>query len=122
MGVGSQLAVAIDNTRLHQAITDKASRLTSLVEITKRIAALTEPSRLLSWIVREAVKFLDADAAGIRVVEGQELVYGSYYGYDLGDFKERILVGESLSGKIVKENCPLAISDISTDDQLLPEH
>jgi len=122
MGVSSQLAVAIDNIRLHQTITDKASRLTSLVEITKRIAALTEPSRLLSWIVKEAVKFLDADAAGIRVVEGQELVYGSYYGYEPGEATEGVLIGETLSGKIVRENCPLAISDISTDDQLLPEH
>ena len=122
MGVSSQLAVAIDNTRLHQAITEKARRLTSLVEITKRIAALTEPSRLLSWIVREAVTFLDADAAGIRVVEGNELLYGSHFGYEPGEFKNRVLIGESLSGTIVKENCPLAISDIESDDRLLAKH
>ncbi len=120
--LASQVALALENAQLYQDVADKAKRLASLLESTKRTAAMKDSRRLLSWIAQEAATFLRAEGAGIRIREGEELVYGGHFGYAWEGLRDRVRLGESGSGRAVVDKGPVAITDIEGDPRILRDH
>jgi len=120
--LASQVALALENARLYQDVAEKADRLTSLLEATKRTIAIKDSRELLPWIAQAAAACLKAEGAGIRILEGEELVYGGHYGYSRDGMRDRIGLGESGTGWVVQHNQPLAIPDIERDPRMVSEH
>src|SRR5574337_223902 len=118
----SQIALALENARLYQDVAEKAVRPTSLLEATKRTVAIKDSRQLLPWIAQEAATCLKAEGAGIRILAGEELVYAGHYGYSRDGMRDRIGLGESGTGWVVRHNQPLAISDIERDPRMVSEH
>ncbi|MBI4241178.1 MAG: GAF domain-containing protein [Candidatus Rokubacteria bacterium] len=122
VALSGQIALALENTQLYQDITDKTSQLTSLLESTKRTTAIKDSSQLLPWIAEEAARVLKAEGAGIRILEGNELVLVAHYGYSREGLWERVALGQSASGWVVQNNQPLAISDMERDPRVVSRH
>lgn len=94
-----------------------------LLELNKKIASITSEKELLPWIAEQAAKLLGSDGCHYRIREGDYLVRGYGYGGASEQMKkERVKIGESLSGLIAKEKKPLFSYDIRKDPRFIQEH
>ena len=120
--LGGQAAVAIDNARLFADERSGRASLTALLEINKKIGLLVSANALLMGVAEEAMRLLDLDNAGFRLLEGDELVVAGLAGSAPETMlKPRIKVGESLAGKVVSEGRPI-IGNLDDLVGMAPEH
>ncbi|MFQ5848233.1 MAG: PAS domain S-box protein [Candidatus Methylomirabilales bacterium] len=118
----SQAAIALENARLFEENLRAKNELTTLLEINTKIGT-AEASELLQTITDEAVRLLEADGAGFRLLEGRSLVVAATSGV-AGDvmLRPRLSIGESLSGQAVAENRPLFLPDTAALSSWAKEH
>jgi PAS domain S-box-containing protein len=114
------IGILRDITERKQAeneIKNKANQLSALCELGKKITTIISMDKLLPWIAQEAEKFLDADGCHYRLREGDYLVRGggSSEGVKLM-IKEKVKIGEGVSGKIAKKKRPLIIENMIDND------
>jgi GAF domain-containing protein len=120
--LANQAAVALDNARLLVDEQTRRQYLASLLDINTKIGALVSTEALLTSIAEEAARLLGLDNAGFRVVEGDELVLAGLAGSAAQTMlRQRIKIGESLSGKVVADGRTLVVS-IPESDDLIAEH
>jgi diguanylate cyclase (GGDEF)-like protein len=98
-------------------------RLTVLYDVTRRLAAVHETDEIVSLIVNEAARMLGAEAAGLRLVEGDEIVTRARTASATGVMQRpRLKVGESLSGLVVASGQPVVVEDIVQDTRYDAHH
>jgi signal transduction histidine kinase len=115
--------IAIENARLFEEVRQKSQQLETLTKVNRDIASLLKREVLLPRIAMEATKFLKVDGASFRLVEGGFLVRAGYAGAeDLLGLRPRIELGESITGKVVKENRIIAIKNVHEDRTMIEEH
>jgi K+-sensing histidine kinase KdpD len=114
-------AVAIENARLFDKARKHARELTALVKINKDVAALLNREILLPRIAEEARRILNVNGVSFRLIEGDWLVLVAHAGEDL-QFRTKLRLGESISGKVVKENRPVASTNVLEDPAVIDEH
>jgi GAF domain-containing protein/ActR/RegA family two-component response regulator/anti-sigma regulatory factor (Ser/Thr protein kinase) len=120
--LGSQAAMAIDNARLFADERSGRASLTALLEVNKKIGLLAPTDTLLTGVAEEAMRLLDLDNAGFRLLEGDELVVAGLAGsVPETMLRPRIRVGESLAGKVVAEGRAI-IGRLDTFPEMAPEH
>src|SRR5262249_29888403 len=74
-----------------------------ILDITKRLARGLDLPAMLTSIVEEAMRLFEVDNAGFRLLEGDDLVLAGIAGYAGAAMpRQRIKVGQSLSGKVVE--------------------
>ncbi len=119
--VAAQVTVLIRHARLFEKAERERRQLGSLYEISRELAAAEDTTQILSLLVNEATALLGVDAAGIRLVEGGELVVRA-----LTDSakpvlsRSRIRLSQSLSGVVVTTARPVVIADIAEDRRADP--
>jgi GAF domain-containing protein/CheY-like chemotaxis protein/anti-sigma regulatory factor (Ser/Thr protein kinase) len=118
--LAGQAAVALDNARLFAQERDRKASLSSLLEINKKIGALTAPETLLASIAEEAARLLEVDNAGFRLLDGDDLVVAGVFGTAVETMmRPRLRAGESLSGKVLASAhtlmCELDGADLVAD-------
>ena len=116
--------VAAENGRLFERADGERRRLDALYAVSRRLAAARDTEEVLSLLVNEATRLLDAEASGIRLLEGQDdLVLGARSEAAAAPMaRYRIKVGESLSGRVVATGEPLAVPDLAEDTRFDPGH
>ena len=98
-------------------------RLDVLYDVTRRLAAVHETDEILDYIVNAATTLLGAEAAGLRLRDGDELVVRARTENAAGIMtRERLHVGESLSGQVVATGQPLAVEDVVEDARYDARH
>jgi PAS domain S-box-containing protein len=121
--IATQLALSIDNARLYQHAERERRRLGALYDIARSLASVDDPDEILSLIVHAAARLLGAEAAGLRLLEGDELVARAMTESAAPLMRRfRIKIGESLSGRVVAMSAPVLVEDLSTDDRYDPAH
>lgn len=121
--LAGQVAIALKNARLHQATQLQAQRLEALLDVTKRLALGPELGEILARITEEAARLLGAEAAGLRLLEGDDLVRVASSGTAGAIMRrERLPVGESLSGRVAAEGRTISSTDIADDPRYDPIH
>lgn len=112
--------VSIDITPLKQA----EEQIKTLYDLGKKVTSIISEDELLPWIANQAKRLLNADACFFRIREGDYLVRGiSTYKGMHSALKEKIKLGESLSGRIAVGKKPLMIADdYENDPRHIPEH
>jgi GAF domain-containing protein/CheY-like chemotaxis protein len=78
--LADQAAVAIENARLFADERSGRAYLSALLEVNKKIGALGPTDALLTSVAEEAMRLLDLDNAGFRLLEGDELVVAGLAG------------------------------------------
>jgi PAS domain S-box-containing protein len=90
-----------------------------LATVGARLATNLEPSLVLEEVVREAPELLDADAAAIRLLEGEELVVRAAAGTGTsGLLGTRASTGAGLLGELVQSRSPARVEDTQSAPQL----
>src|SRR2546427_165500 len=84
-------------------------RLEVLYDVTRRLAAVPDSEKILDFIVNSAMTLLAADAAGLRFVDGDDLVLKARTESAAEIMaRPRLHHGESLSGHVLVTGQPLA--------------
>jgi signal transduction histidine kinase/ActR/RegA family two-component response regulator len=118
-----QAAVALENSRLFEAAGRERRRLEVLYEVAARVASVHDAREVLDRIVNEAVRILGADAGGLRLLEGDDLVLRARTASAAGLItRPRFKVGESLSGLPVATGEAVAVEDVREDLRYDPIH
>jgi GAF domain-containing protein len=118
-----QAAIALENARLFEAAGRERRRLEVLSEVSARVASVHDADEVLDLIVNEAVRILAADAGGLRLLEGEDLVLRARTASAVGLItRPRLKVGESLSGLPVAAGEPIAVDDVRDDARYDPIH
>jgi GAF domain-containing protein len=118
-----QAAVALDNARLFEAAERERRRLQVLYEVGARVASVHDAGEVLDRIVNEAVRMLGADAGGLRLLEGDDLVLRALTASAAGLItRPRLKIGESLSGLPVASGEAVSVEDVREDARYDPVH
>ncbi|HEY2990101.1 MAG TPA: GAF domain-containing protein [Candidatus Binatia bacterium] len=116
-------AIAIENAYLLEEAKQKSLHLEALIKVNRDVASLLKRDFLLPRIANEARKFLNVDGASFRLVEGDFLVRAGYAGeQDLLALTPAMPLGESITGKIVRENRVIAVRNVADDAMIVEKH
>jgi PAS domain S-box-containing protein len=121
--VCEQVGFFLRNARLYEQAERNQHRLEVLNDVSRRLAAVHDPKEVLTVIVHEAARLVGAEAAGLRLIEGDDLVVGARTESAAGVMaRPRLKVGESLSGVVVAAGEPLVVEDLAEDTRHDPSH
>ncbi len=121
--VTAQVGLLLRNARLFEQAERNQHRLEVLNEVSRRLAAVHEQEEVLALIVNEAARLLHAEAAGLRLLEGEDLVVGARTESAAALMaRPRIKPGESLTGRVVTTGTPIVVEDLGQDKVYDPAH
>ncbi|HXG02501.1 MAG TPA: GAF domain-containing protein [Candidatus Binatia bacterium] len=121
--LAQQAAVALHNARLYERAERERRRTEALYVLARRLASVPDADETLRLIVHEAARLLETDFAALRLVEGEEIVLRVCTEPALSALhRARLRVGESLTGRVIAANRPLAVADVAADDRYDSSH
>src|SRR5215813_12232582 len=121
--IGEQVGFFLRNARLYEQAGRNQHRLEVLNDVSRRLAAVHDPGDVLTFIVHEAARLVGAEAAGLRLLEGDDLVVGAKTESAVGVMsRPRLKVGESLSGVVVASGEPIVVEDLAADTRFDAAH
>ena len=121
--VCEQVGFFLRNARLYEQAERNQHRLEVLNDVSRRLAAVHDPEEVLTIIVNEAARLVAAEAAGLRLLEGDDLVVGARTETAAGVMtRPRLKIGESLSGLVVAGGEPIVVEDLAEDTRHDPAH
>ncbi len=120
--VASLAALSIRSARLFLDVAGERRRLITLVDVARRLTRGLDLASVLGSIAGAAALVFEGEA-GFRLLVGDELVrVGTTPGARDVMVRERVRVGESLSGRAVVTGQPVITADSAADPRLIPEH
>src|SRR2546427_5772472 len=121
--VCEQVGSFLRNARRYEDAERNRHRLEVLNDVSRRLAAVHDTEEVLTVIVNEAARLVDAEAAGLRLLDGDDLVVGARTEAAAAVMsRPRIKVGESLSGRVVATGSPVVVEDLAADTRHDPAH
>jgi two-component sensor histidine kinase/putative methionine-R-sulfoxide reductase with GAF domain len=113
----------IKHQQAEEELAKRTEQLVALYELGKKITSLTSKDELLPWIAEQAARLLETDVCKFWIKEGPYLIKGggTKDGLELMQ-KERLRMGESLSGIIAKGKKPLIVDDVRKDERYIKSH
>jgi diguanylate cyclase (GGDEF)-like protein len=106
----------------HSRPASERDRLQILYDVARRLAAAEDTDEILRLIVHEAAGVLGVDAAGLRLLEGDNLVVRAHTPSARTLMARTLKVGESLSGLAVASDQPVVVEDLVNDTRHDPAH
>jgi signal transduction histidine kinase/CheY-like chemotaxis protein len=121
--LANQAAISMANARLYQEADRERRRLEVLYQLSRRLATVSEPDEVLTLIVTETKRLLQAELAALRLVEGAELVLRACTEAPMAaGLRPRLRLGESLTGAVVAANAPVRVENVLEDRRYDPAH
>jgi PAS domain S-box-containing protein len=118
----TQAAIAIVNAQLFHRSEVQRTRSAALVNIAQQLTRGLDLQSVLSIIAEAAAQIFEGEAS-FRLIEGAFLVrVGATPGALKMMAKERIRIGESISGRVASSGQPHVSADVASEPDLIPEH
>ncbi len=116
-------AIAITNSRLYRAVQERRDELERTIrgletttEISRALGGVTDLDRVLELVVKRSRALLDARAAEIALVEGDEFVIAAVAGAGVEGLRgRRMTIEESLAGVALRSGHLQRFPEISPD-------
>jgi GAF domain-containing protein/ActR/RegA family two-component response regulator len=119
--LANHAAVAIQNAHLYAESERRRRSLATLVEVSQRLTRGLQLPVVLGSIADAAGQLFGGEA-GFRLIEGDELVrVSATAGAPVGMARERLRLGESISGRVAVTGEPIATSDTFNDPRVAPD-
>ncbi len=114
--------LAQENAQLYAEAQRERSRLEVLYDVCRRLAALHDTDQILSLIVNEATRLLGIEAAGLHLLEGDDLVLGARTESAAALMsRPRVKVEGSMIGLVVATGDTIVVDDLAQDTTIDPE-
>ena len=111
---------ALERSELFEAERRSRALAQQLARTSSLLAPELDPAVVLDEVVRRAPELLAADAAVLRLLEGDELVVGAASGaLDQVTLEPRLPSTARLAGDAVQSRAPVAVADARDDQRLL---
>ena len=111
---------ALERSELFEAERQARGLAQQLARTGSQLATELDPAAVLDEVVRQAPTLLDADAAVIRLLAGDELVAAAAMGEEAQDVLDsRVASTARLAGDAVQSRAPVAVPDAREDQRLL---
>jgi PAS domain S-box-containing protein len=111
---------ALERSELYEGERRQRALAQQLAQATSFLAPELDPAVVLDEVARRAPELLSADAAVLRLLEGDELVLGAASGTSDSDAPETRLPSTArLAGDAVQSRGPVAVSDARADQRML---
>lgn len=121
--VCEQVGLLLRNANLYEQAERNRQRLEVLNDVSRQLAAVHDTDEVLTLIVHQAARLVKAEAAGLRLLEGDDLVVGARTESAAALMvRPRIKPGESLSGRVVATGETIVVEDLSQDSTYDPAH
>src|SRR3989441_3545600 len=118
-----QVGFFLRNARLYEQAERNRHRLEVLNDVSRRLAAVHDAEEVLTIIVNEAARLVGAEAAGLRLLEGDDLVVSARTESAATVMsRPRLKLGESLSGLVVATGESVVVEDLAADTRHDPAH
>jgi phosphoserine phosphatase RsbU/P len=124
--LASHLAVAIENATLHAETRRYAGLLATLYEIGKETASILDLDALLHRVAEIVKRIIDYEMFAILLVdeEREEIVVRKSVNFGVAKARQRLSIGEGLTGAAVRSKEPVLVDDVRDDPRyvsLIPE-
>ena len=120
--LANQAAIAIENARLYRDSLRHQRRLATMVEVARKLTSRLDLPTVLETVAAAAADVFGADV-GYRLIEGDELVlHGATPRAREKMVRERLGLGESISGRVAATGDPIVTTNIAADVRAIPEH
>ena len=111
---------ALERSELFEAERQARGLAQQLARTGAQLATELDPAAVLDEVARQAPMLLDADAAVVRLLAGDELVAEAGTGEEAqGVLESRVASTARLAGDAVQSRAPVAVSDAREDQRLL---
>jgi GAF domain-containing protein len=120
--LANHAAIAIEDARLYRELAERGNRLATMVQVARRLTAGLELPAVLQSIATAAAETFGGEA-GLRIVEGDELVrVAATAGAVEVMAQVRLRMGESISGRVAATGEPIVTADIESDPTVILPH
>ena len=120
--LAAHTAIALERARLFHESEARRRDLGALVAVTQRVTRGLDLHTVLRGITDAAAELFHGEAS-FRLVEGEFLVRVAVTpGAEETTARERLRIGESISGRVAATGEPIVTSDSAADPRLLPQH
>jgi signal transduction histidine kinase len=117
-----QAAIAIENARLYRESTAHQRHLSTLVEVARKLTSQLDVSAVLDTVAEAAVEVFGSEVA-FRLIEGGDLVVSRATPGALHRLvRQRLKIGESISGRVAATGEPIVTAEVSGDSRVIAEH
>jgi two-component system NtrC family sensor kinase len=120
--VADQLAVAIQQARLHEQVQHHARELAAINKASQAIASTLDLREVLRLVIAEVRDLLSAEGVSVLLLEpaadgaGEELVFAAAAGQGIESLiDKRMPVAAGIAGWVVKEKQPALVRDAPSD-------
>jgi len=120
--LASQVAIAIENSRVHQATRNRTNQLAALNELGRVVTSSLDLDEVLRLAMQGINQIIKAEAGSLLLLDEttSELVFRMSLH---GDSRQRppmtLQMGQGIAGWVVKEGEPLLVPDVSADPRHL---
>ncbi len=118
--IGQQVGSAIENARLYDEMTKKAMQIDTLSRVSRTITSGRYLEEILNLIVTMTASMMNSAICSIMILDEnlQELkIVATQSLSEEYRRKANVKVGESISGRTVKEKCSISVLDVQSDPE-----
>jgi signal transduction histidine kinase len=116
-------AIAIANARLYRAVRERRDELErtmrgleTTTEVSRALGGLTDLERVLELVVKRSRALIDARAAEIALLDGDEFVMAAVAGEGMDGFKgTRVAIDDSLAAHVLRTGRLQRFAQVPTD-------
>ena len=117
--VAAQVTMVLRHARLFERADREWRQLQVLFEISRALAAAEDADEILKLLVNESMGLLGVEAAGLRLVEGDQLVVKAQTDSAVPLMsRRRVARVDGLSGAVVTGGRPVVITDMMEDGRI----
>ncbi len=122
--LASQVAIAIENSRVHAATRERTNQLAALNEVGRVVISTLNLDEVLRLAMQSINQIIEAEAGSLLLLDEttNELVFRmSLHGSLRQDPPLTLQIGQGIAGWVVKDGQPLLVPDVSADPRHLKE-
>jgi signal transduction histidine kinase len=116
--LASQVAIAIENSRIHEATRNRTKQLAALNELSRVVISTLDLDEVLRRAIQGINKIISVEAGSLLLLDEttNELIFRMTLHGDVRKFALfKLQVGQGIAGWVVKEGKPLLVTDVDSE-------
>ncbi len=122
--IGSRVAFAIENARLHRRLQRNNQTLRTLADLARELSSLLDLNQLLERLAASIKQLINYDAFSIMLVNEQQTALMHHFSKRFDErFKlDNIPLGKGVTGAAALERTIMRVADTRSDPRYIPTH